>query len=181
MKRAAALILFLLLFQPSSRAETYDQWVANCRSYRDVAAWLSDSFRYDPGLPRESRTSGKTGRKQPASKEKEEIFRYRTGGSLQASLFAKETLNRINPAYRAEIIHLSPDGSPAHYLCGFYLGERLFVMDYGNPEESLMGTHGPFENLNDYLRGFYLKRHPAPARAVRCAFGIAPLSPFPAR
>ena len=177
MKHAAALIVFLLLFQPSSRAETYDQWAANCRSYKDVAAWLNDNFRYSPDRLRETPNSGKAGGKQLNAKGKEEIFRYRTGCTLDASLFAKETLNRINPDYRAEIIHLSPDRSPAHYLCGFYVGERLFIMDYWNPQESMTGTHGPFEDLNDYLQRFYLQRHRAPPGAVRCAFGMSPALP----
>ena len=177
MKHATALILFLLLFQPPSWAETYDHWVANCRSYKDVAAWLNDNFRYDPDRSGESQTSGKASRKQLTMKGREEIFRYRTGCSLEASLFARETLNRINPDYRAEIIHLSLDRSPVHYLCGFYLGERLFVMDYGNPEEKMIGTHGPFEDLNDYLQRFCLKRHRAPSKPIRCAFGKAPVLP----
>jgi hypothetical protein len=177
MKHAAALILFLLLFPPPSWAETYDQWAANCRSYKDVAAWLNDNFRYDPDRSGESRTFGKVNKKPSAMKVNEETFRYRTGCSLEASLFARETLNRINPDYRAEIIHLSLDRSPVHYLCGFYLGERLFVMDYANPEESLLGTHGPFEDLNDYLQKFYLKRHRAPSKAIRCAFGMGPVLP----
>jgi hypothetical protein len=177
MKHATALILFLLLFPPSSWAETYDQWVANCRSYKDVAAWLNDNFRYDPDRSGKSQTSGKTGRKQLTMKGREETFQYRTGGSLEASLFARETLNRINPDYRAEIIHLTLDRSPVHYLCGFHLGGRLFIMDYGNPEENLIGTHGPFADLNDYLQRFYLKPHRAPAKAVRCAFGMGPVLP----
>ena len=177
MKRAIAIFLFLLLFQAPSWAETYDQWVANCRSYRDVAAWLNDNFRYEPDRSGESRTSAKAGRKQLTVKEREKTFRYRTGCSLEASLFARETLNRINPDYRAEIIHLSLERSPVLYLCGFYVGERLFVMDYGNRQENLIGTHGPFQDLNDYLQRFYLKRQRPPAKSIRCAFGMAPVLP----
>lgn len=181
MKHVTAMIFFLLLFQPPLWAETYDQWVLNCRSYRDVAEWLNDNFRYEPDRFGESRTSGKAGRKPLTMKEREGIFRYRTGCSFEASLFARETLNRINPDYRAEIIHLSLGRSQVHYLCGFYVGERLFVMDYGNPQENLIGTHGPFEDLNDYLRRFYLKRQRAPSRAIRCAFGLGPALPSKVR
>ncbi len=177
MKHATALILFLLVFEPPSWAETYDQWVSNCMSYRDVAVWLNDNFRYEPDRSGESRASGKAGRKQLTMKEREETFRYRTGCSLEASLFARETLNRISPDYRAEIIHLSLERSPVHYLCGFYVGERLFVMDYGNPRENLIGTFGPFEDLNDYLQRFWLKRLRPPSKAIRCAFGMASVLP----
>jgi len=179
MKHAVPLILFLLLSQTPSWAETYGQWVANCRSYKDVAAWLNDNFRHDPD--RLGQTPGKAGRKQLSVKGKEEIFRYRTGCSLDASLFAKETLNRINPDYRAKLIHLSGDRSPVHYLCGFYVGGRLFIMDYWDPQENLIGTHGPFEDLNDYLQRFYLKRHRPSSKAIRCAFGMAPVLPSPPR
>jgi len=175
MKHAAPLILFLFLFQTPSCAETYEHWAANCRSYKDVAAWLNDNFRYDPD--RLGQTSGKASRKQLSPKGKEEIFRYRTGCSLDASLFARETLNRINPDYRAELIYLSWERSAVHYLCGFYVGERLFIMDYWNPQENLIGTHGPFEDLNDYLQRFYLKRNRVSAKLIRCAFGMAPVFP----
>jgi hypothetical protein len=179
MKHAASLILFLLLSQTPSWAETYDHWVANCRSYKDVASWLNDNFRHDPD--RSGQPHGKAGRKQLSVKGKEEIFRYRAGCSLDASLFAKETLNRINPDYRAKLIYLSGDRSPVHYLCGFYVGERLFIMDYWNPQENLIGTHGPFEDLNDYLQRFYLKRHRPSSKAIRCSFGMAPVLPSPPR
>ena len=175
MRYVAALILFFLFFPTPSRAQTYDNWVANCRSYKDVAVWLSDNFRYDPN------GSGKVSRKQLNGKGRKEIFRYRTGCSLDASLFAKETLNRINPDYRAKLIHLSGDRSPVHYLCGFYVGGRLFIMDYWDPQENLIGTHGPFEDLNDYLQRFYLKRHRPSSKAIRCAFGMAPVLPSPPR
>ena len=128
------------------------------------------SFRGEPDF--------RQGREKAAYREgEEETFRYRTGGSLEASLFARETLNRINPDYRAEIIHLSLERSPVHYLCGFYVGERLFVMDYGNPRENLIGTFGPFEDLNDYLQKFWLKRQRPPSKAIRCAFGMASVLP----
>ena len=172
MKHAAPLILFLLLFQTPSWAETYDHWVANCRSYKDVAVWLSENFRYDPNGS--GKVSGKPARKQLNGKGKEEIFRYRTGCSLNASLFAKETLNRINPDYRANLVHLSWDRSAVHYLCGFYVGQRLYIMDYWNPQENLRGTHGPFEDLKDCVQRIYLRHHPGPSKAIRYAFGMAP-------
>mgnify|MGYP000359706793 CR=1 FL=1 len=172
MPQAAALFLFFLLLPPPSGAETYDHWVASCRSYRDVAAWLNDNFRCHHD--RTGRIPGGTARQDLSRKRREEIFRHRTGCPLEASLFARETLNRINPEYRARLIHLCGDRPPAHYLCGFYLGEKLFIMDYWNAQEHLNGTHGPFENPGDYLQSFYLRRNPARAGPVRCAFGLAP-------
>ncbi len=175
MKQGFALILLLLFFAAPSWGETYNSWVANCRSYKDVATWLNDNFHYVPD--RSAWNSEKTGRKQLKIKGKEEIFHYRTGCSLDAALFARETLNRINPDYRSKIISLSGDRPPVHYLCGFYVGERLFIMDYWNPQESLNGTHGPFDGLNDYVQKFYLKRQPASAKLIRCSFGLAPVPP----
>jgi hypothetical protein len=160
MKEAIAIILLFLLSPTPSWAETYVQWVQNCRSYKDVAVWLNHNFRYEKDGNGDGQPFSQGNNNRPRIQRLEEIFRYPCGCSLDASLFARETLNRINPDYRAEIIYLSLDRSQAHYLCGFFLGGNLFVMDYGNPHERMIGTHGPFRNLNHYVQIFYSRGHP---------------------
>jgi hypothetical protein len=177
MKHVTALILFFLLIPIPSWAETYDKWVEKCISYKDVAEWLNGNFRYDQFRDGESRLPRKASEKHSKVQAPEETFRYRTGGSLDAALFARETLNRINPDYRARIIHLSAGRSLVHYLCGFNLGGRLFVMDYGDPQEKMIGTHGPFEDLNDYAERFYLNYYPQHRNLLSCHFGVPPRTP----
>jgi len=174
MKHFPALILFFLLIPTPSWAETYEKWVEGCASYKDVAQWLNGNFRYDQFRDAESRLPRKSGEKPTRIQAPEATFRSRTGGSLAAALFARETLNRINPDYRARIIHIAPNRTHVRYLCGFYLGGKLFVMDYGNSQEQLIGTHGPFENLKDYVQRFYLKHLPQHQNLLSCSFGFPP-------
>ena len=171
MKEAIAIILFFLLSPIPSWAETYDQWVENCRSYKDVAVWLNDHFRYEQDRNGNGQPFSQENKKRLRIQRLEEIFRFRCGCTLDASLFARETLNRINPDYRAEIIYVSLDRSQAHYLCGFFLGGNLFVMDYGNLYENMIGTHGPFKNLDHYVQIFYFPRHPSQKKPQVYHFG----------
>jgi hypothetical protein len=172
MKEAIAILLFFLLSSTPSWAETYNQWVENCRSYKDVALWLNHHFRYEKDRNGDGQASSQGTRKRPRTQRLEEIFRSRCGCALDASLFARETLNRINPDYRAEIIYLSLDRSQAHYLCGFFLGENLFIMDYGNLYENMIGTHGPFKTLDHYVQIFYFRRHPHQKKPQVYHFGF---------
>jgi hypothetical protein len=161
MTSAITLILFILLAPAPSWAETYDKWVEKCGSYKDLAQWLNANFRYDQFRDGENRLPPKNGGKPPRTQGSEETFRYRTGGSLDAALFARETLNRINPDYRARIIHIAPDRTHVHYLCGFYLGGKLFVMDYGNSGK-IICTYA--FRKPQRLRTEVLPETPAPAR-----------------
>ncbi len=181
MNQAIVLILFFLLAPVPSWAETYDKWVEKCGSYKDVAEWLNHNFRYEQDRNGNGEPSSKENHKRPWVQGPEETFRYRCGCPLDASLFARETLNRIRPDYRAEIVYLSLDLSEVHYLCGFFLGGKLYVMDYGNPHENLIGTHGPFENLDDYVKRFYFPRHPYQKRPQAYHFGFPPVHSLKAR
>jgi len=172
MKKAIAIILFFLLSSTPSWAETYHQWVENCSSYKDVAVWLNHHFRYEKDQNGDGQLFSQGNKKRLGNQRLKEIFRSRSGCTLEASVFARETLNRINPDYRAEIIYLSLGRSQAHYLCGFFLGENLFIMDYGNFYENMIGTHGPFKNLDDYVQIFYFRRHPLHKKPPVYHFGF---------
>jgi len=173
MKQAIALILFFLLAPAPCWAETYEKWVEKCGSYKDVAEWLNRNFRFEQDQNGDGQPVSKGNKKRARVQGVEETFRYRCGAALDAALFARETLNRINPDYRAAIIYLSSDRSQVHYLCGFFLGGKLFVMDYGNPHENMIGTHGPFENLADYAQNFYLRRNPYQKKPQDYHFGFS--------
>jgi hypothetical protein len=167
-------LIFLFILIPPCWAESYENWVAKCRSYKDVAEWLNENFLYDQnGIGKEANPA-RNNRKFLKVKETEETFRCKTGMSAEAALFTKHALNRINLDYRAEIIHLLPEKSSVHYVCGFHLGGKLFIMDYGSPYENMIGTHGPYENLDEYVQKFYLKYHPFHPRLQSYNFGWLP-------
>ena len=119
-------------------------------------------------MPDECLVSKKGGKDKP---EDLNVF-MGPGGWCSAGDERPSTLNRINPDYRAEIIYLSLDRSEANYLCGFFLGEKLFIMDYGNLYENMIGTHGPFKNLDHYIHLFYFRRHPHQKKPLVYHFGF---------
>lgn len=153
-------LIFLFFLIPPCWAETYENWLAKCRSYKDVAVWLNENFHYDPEGIRKESSPKQDNQKFLMVQGSEETFRCKTGLSLEAAVFAKNSLNRINPDYRAEVIHLLPEKTSAYCVCGFQLGGRLFIMDYGSPYEKMIGTHGPFGNLDEYVKKFFSKYHP---------------------
>jgi len=132
-----------------------------------VADWLGGNFRCE----REGGPGQELDRlKISQAVSPEEIFRRRTGMPLDAAVFTKRSLNRINPAYRAEVIHVRTHDSFSHYVCGFQLGGRLFVMDYANPTRREWGLT-PFRDLGEYVERLYSRKngvrataHPDPAR-----------------
>jgi len=159
MKKIFLFSLFLLLFANSpALCETYEKWLSRCQSYKDVAQWLNQNFFYD----REAIRKALYGPQEEAMAQNiqvtKETFRRKTGLSLEAALFAKHTLNQINPDYHADIIYLYAGKQSMHFVCGFYIGGKLYVMDYGTTHEKLLGTHGPFSNLDEYVKKFYLKK-----------------------
>ena len=172
MKKIFLISLYLLLFTHSlAFGETYEKWLSRCHSYKDVAQWLNQNFFYDREAIRkvlyEPREEG-TGQSIQVTKE---TFRRKTGLSLEAALFAKHTLNQINPDYHADIIYLYAGKQSVHFVCGFYVGGKLYVMDYGTTYEKLLGTHGPFSDLDEYVKKFYLKNHPKVRKLQSYAFG----------
>jgi hypothetical protein len=172
MKKIFLSSLFLLLFaQSPAFCQTYEKWLSRCQSYKDVALWLNQNFFYDREAIRKALYgSQKEGMAQNIQVTKE-TFRRKTGLSLEAALFAKHSLNQINPDYHADIIYLYAGKQSVHFVCGFYIGGKLYVMDYGTPYEKLMGTNGPFSDLDEYVKKFYLKNHPKLRKLQSYAFG----------
>ncbi len=96
----------------------------------------------------------------PPARTPEETFRLKSGIYVDAAVLAKETLNRINPSYKARIvvIIMRPYGYN-HYVCLFNDGGKIWIMDYGTPYKEVTGLHGPYDSLQEY-RLFYEKNHP---------------------
>jgi len=140
------------------RAKTYVETVSAWKSYEDLVRWMEEEFSFD--AERFKRFEGTL----PPPRSPEETFQLRSGIYVDVATFAKATLNRINPSYRAQVvvIFMRPYGYN-HYVCSFKKDGKIFIMDYGTPYKALTGVHGPYNSLEDY-RKFYemhqpVKRH----------------------
>ena len=156
MKKIMLVVILIFGFVASAFGGPYEDWLSTCKDYKDVAKWMQKNFSYD--MTKLRKVAGTTGQ-YPVPPE--ESFKQKTGVCYDASLLIKQSLNTINPEYKAELIFL--DNRPYntnHFVCGFYLRNELWVMDYGTPVPSMIGTFGPFKDLDDYHKNNYLRYHP---------------------
>jgi len=147
-------VLFLLLFACGILfVRTYDETVSRWKSYKEVQTWMEKDFSLD--AERFKRFEGTL----PPPRTPEETFKLRSGIYIDAAIFAKETLNRIDSSYRAKIVVLLMGRGANHYVCSFVRDGKLFIMDYGTPYKTIVGVHGPFDSLEEY-KAFFEKNHP---------------------
>jgi hypothetical protein len=147
-------ILFLFLFACGIIfVRSYDDTVSRWKSYKDVETWMEKDFSFD--MERFKRFGGTL----PPPRAPEETFKLKSGIYIDAAIFAKETLNRIDPSYKAKIAVLLIRQGANHYVCSFMKEGKLFIMDYGTPYKTLVGVHGPFHSLEEY-KVFFEKNHP---------------------
>ncbi len=132
---------------------SYDETVSRWKSYKDLERWMEKEFSFD--TERFERFKGTL----PPPRPPEETFKLKSGIYIDAAIFAKETLNRIDPSYRAQIVVLFIGRGANHYVCSLKKDGRIFIMDYGTPFRTMVGVHGPFNSLEEY-RAFFEKNHP---------------------
>ncbi len=134
--------------------KTYDETVSGWKSYEDLVKWMENDFSFDK--LRYEKFEGTL----PVSRTPEETFQLRSGIYIDAAMFLKATLNRINPSYKAQIVILviRPYGFN-HYACSFKKDGKIFIMDYGTPYKEVTGVYGPYNSLEEY-KTFYEKHHP---------------------
>ena len=137
--------------------KSYDETVSRWKSHKDVERWMAKDFSLD--AERFKRFEGTL----PPPRTPEETFKLKSGIYIDAAIFARATLNRINPSYQAKIVVLLMPGGANHYACSFRKEGKLFVMDYGTPYSSIIGVHGPFNSLEEY-KLFFEKNHPTVRR-----------------
>ncbi len=133
-------------------------------------------YYYSYDGPKAKEYAGKSSPGQPllyAVKTPRESFEKKTGMCFDAANFAKETLNRIDPSYEAEVVHIEnrPYFTPNHVVCSFKKDGQLYIIDYGVPARTLRrGVFGPFTSLDQYLE-FYIRQHPKVNRVKSISFG----------
>jgi len=132
--------------------------VSEWKSYQDLVRWMEKEFSLD--TDRFNKFKGTL----PAPRTPEETFQLKSGIDIDAALFTKETLNRINSLYKAEVavLIIRPYGAN-HYICLFQNNGKIFIMDYGTPFEGSTGTHGPYNSLKE-VKAFYEKYYPVKGR-----------------
>jgi hypothetical protein len=137
-----------------SLAKTYTETVSKWKSYQDLIRWMERDFSFDKERFKQFEQS------LPPPRTPEETFRLKSGIYIDAATFAKETLNRIDPSYKARIVVIifRPYGYN-HYTCSFKKDGKVFIIDYGTPHKEVTGLHGPFNSIEEY-RKFYEKNHP---------------------
>jgi len=147
-------ILFLFLFACGIFfVKSYDETVSRWKSYKDLETWMEKDFSLD--TERFKRFEGTL----PPPRTPEETFKLKSGIYIDAAIFARETLNRIDPTYKAKIVVLLIGRGANHYVCSFMRDAKLFIMDYGTPYKTIVGVHGPFNSLEEY-KVFFEKNHP---------------------
>ena len=163
------LLFFLILFGCATvPTKTYDETVFEWKSYKDVAKWMSRHFSYDMERYKESMKEHTFDNPMPVRTPKE-TFELKSGVCFDAARFVKETLNRINPSYEAEIVFIArePHG---HYVCSFKKDGKLYIMDYGASYRSLIGVHGAYDSLEDYKK-FHERNGPPNFKILSITFG----------
>jgi hypothetical protein len=161
------LILFACATVPK---KTYEESVAEWKSYKDVAKWMSWNFSYDMGRLNEAKRDFSSISVRTAK----ETFKLKSGVCFDAARFAKETLNRIDTSYEAQIVYIKNQPYEIdHYVCSFNKDNKLYIMDYGTYYRNMIGIHGPFNSLDEYKK-FYERNHPKVKRVQSISYGWPP-------
>jgi hypothetical protein len=134
-----------------SLQKNYDETVSEWKSYQDVAKWMESNFSVD---------IERFGRRSPLPKTPKETFNLQSGIDIDAAMFLKETLNRVDPSYQAQIVVVIIRPNIFNrYICSFRKDGKLFIMDYGTPYKEVTGLHGPYDSIEEYKK-FYEKHNP---------------------
>jgi hypothetical protein len=133
--------------------KSYDETVSRWKSYKDLERWMEKDFSFD--TERFKKFEGTL----PPPRTSEETFKLKSGIYIDAAIFAKEILNRIDPTYQAQIVVILIGRGANHYVCSFKKDGKIFIMDYGTPYRTMVGVHGPFNSLEEY-KVFFEKNHP---------------------
>lgn len=132
------------------KAQPYPATVNIWKSDKDVANWLKNNWKFDKST---QPTLGKSAINEPIMSA-EETYDNPKGWCKDAANFGVETLNKINPNYKAGYIFIENKvkGQPNHWVTGFRKNGKLYVIDYGAGHHwnSIMGFHGPYNDLKEY-------------------------------
>jgi len=142
----------------SAHADEYASTVSTWTSYKDVGAWLDENFKFSSRRQKAIRSRlAKQGPVGILIRNPETLFKDKVGYCADAAHFALDALGKISPEYNPGWVFVenAVKGKPNHWVTGFTVGTKLYIMDYGAGHnwDALNGIHGPYDTLNDY-KGF---------------------------
>ncbi len=126
-------VLMLLAIVTPAFAGSYNEWISNCKSYKDVEKFFEDWNYHRTPIWKKS--------------TQQEMFESKTGACNNVSVFAKDALNTINPNYKAEVVEIL---GVMHYVCAFHMNGKIYIMDFGRPYKDQCGVFGPFHSVDEY-------------------------------
>jgi hypothetical protein len=149
-----AMVLGLLVISGCATfpTKTYEETITGWTSYKDVETWMRENFVYD-----QSRLSALLKNHGGSVYSPRVTFKLKGGVCWDGARLIKETLDFINPAYEAQIVYIN-NSDVVHYVCSFKNDGKLYMMDYATVHVDMIGTHGPFNSLEEY-KEFYGSRH----------------------
>jgi len=135
------------------KSGTYEETVARWTSYKDVDNWMKANFSFD--YQRAKMSLGT--RLQPRTPD--QTFKLKSGICHDAAVFARDTLNRIDPKYDARVLFIknslgnTSSGFFQHHVTVFTIDGKLYIMDYGAGKvwQAMNGIHGPYDSLHGYV------------------------------
>lgn len=137
-----------------AQGAAYEAAISKWSSYTDVANWLKANFAFDQSRLRNilvrTRQNGPAGLLARAASG---TYDMKSGYCTDAAAFAIQSLNRVNPDYKARYVFIKNRyGQPHHWVAGFQVNGKIMVMDYGASSEwgGMNGIHGPYDSLDQY-------------------------------
>lgn len=132
----------------------YEAEVAKWKAHEDVAKWLKSNFEFDKSRQAQLQSQLKeTGPENVLTRKPETFFENHKGNCRDSAAFAKDALNKINPAYQARYVFIKNKfGPPNHWVTGFNHNGKMYIIDYGAGSHwyAMEGVHGPYESLDGY-------------------------------
>ena len=166
---SVTVLIVVLTFLGCQKAEPYPVTVQTWKSYKDVATYMESNWSFDKSTQRQYIQKLRKYKQlnggdlsdytvSELSMTPKEAYNSGSGFCGDSAVLIKDALNKINPSYNAKIIFIwNGYGKPHHWVTGFYVEDKLYVMDYGTGSHwsEMMGTHGPYNSLDEY--GEFLK------------------------
>ena len=154
--RMGVLALLSASWASPSNAQTsdYEDAVSKWTSYKDVGEWLNENFKFDK--KRQKVIQKQLSHKGPAGlliRNPASTFDNPRGFCGDSANFAIDALRKIDPEYNAKWVFIKNGaGKPNHWVAGFTLKGKLYIMDYGAGSHwsQMKGTHGPYDSLGEY-------------------------------
>ena len=132
----------------------YEQTISGWKSYQEVGEWLQKNFSFDKERQKYIQMRlKKQGPEGVPARNPATLFSDSKGYCADAANFARQALNKIDPAHNARWVYIkNARGKPNHWVTAFDYEGKLYIMDYGTgiKWKEMQGVHGPYQSLDEY-------------------------------